>query len=93
MHFYMPKKGLLSLHSGCNMGRNALDPLSLFSIAPPCLLCLLICPVLPPLFPLWSPPCSLMHYYMPKKGVLSLHSGCNMGRKGDVTLFFGLSGG
>jgi phosphoenolpyruvate carboxykinase (ATP) len=34
-----------------------------------------------------------MHYYMPKKGVLSLHSGCNMGRAGDVTLFFGLSGG
>jgi hypothetical protein len=35
---------------------------------------------------------SLMHYYMPKKGVLSLHSGCNMGRNGDVSLFFGLSG-
>jgi phosphoenolpyruvate carboxykinase (ATP) len=33
-----------------------------------------------------------MHYYMPKKGVLSLHSGCNMGRNGDVSLFFGLSG-
>jgi len=29
---------------------------------------------------------------MPKKGILSLHSGCNMGKEGDVNLFFGLSG-
>eukprot|EP00250_Pteridium_aquilinum_P009310 c18587_g1_i1 orf=3-1154(-) len=35
---------------------------------------------------------SLMHYLMPKRGVLSLHSGCNMGKEGDVALFFGLSG-
>lgn len=35
---------------------------------------------------------SLMHYLMPKKGILSLHSGCNMGKEGDVNLFFGLSG-
>eukprot|EP00878_Enallax_costatus_P000932 GHUV01001062.1.p1 GENE.GHUV01001062.1~~GHUV01001062.1.p1 ORF type:complete len:591 (+),score=127.90 GHUV01001062.1:65-1837(+) len=35
---------------------------------------------------------TLMHYYMPRRGVLSLHSGCNMGSTGDVTLFFGLSG-
>ncbi|XP_057773232.1 phosphoenolpyruvate carboxykinase (ATP)-like [Salvia miltiorrhiza] len=35
---------------------------------------------------------SLMHYLMPKRGVLSLHSGCNMGKAGDVALFFGLSG-
>eukprot|EP00253_Pinus_taeda_P000276 PITA_00276 len=35
---------------------------------------------------------SLMHYLMPKKGILSLHSGCNMGNEGDVNLFFGLSG-
>eukprot|EP00850_Spirogloea_muscicola_P020897 SM000230S07333 [mRNA] locus=s230:24775:28568:+ [translate_table: standard] len=35
---------------------------------------------------------SVMHYLMPKKGVLSLHSGCNMGKDGDVALFFGLSG-
>ncbi|KAH0456279.1 hypothetical protein IEQ34_014186 [Dendrobium chrysotoxum] len=35
---------------------------------------------------------SLMHYLMPKRGILSLHSGCNMGRNGDVALFFGLSG-
>ncbi|KAG0590263.1 hypothetical protein M758_1G083900 [Ceratodon purpureus] len=35
---------------------------------------------------------SLMHYLMPKRGILSLHSGCNMGKAGDVALFFGLSG-
>ncbi|CAM6102618.1 unnamed protein product [Calypogeia fissa] len=35
---------------------------------------------------------SLMHYLMPKRGILSLHSGCNMGKGGDVALFFGLSG-
>jgi phosphoenolpyruvate carboxykinase (ATP) len=33
-----------------------------------------------------------MHYLMPKAGVLSLHSSCNEGPKGDVSLFFGLSG-
>eukprot|EP00246_Nothoceros_aenigmaticus_P006031 TRINITY_DN18771_c0_g1_i1.p1 TRINITY_DN18771_c0_g1~~TRINITY_DN18771_c0_g1_i1.p1 ORF type:complete len:664 (+),score=128.51 TRINITY_DN18771_c0_g1_i1:337-2328(+) len=35
---------------------------------------------------------SVMHYLMPKQGILSLHSGCNMGKGGDVALFFGLSG-
>ncbi|KAK9814537.1 hypothetical protein WJX72_007563 [[Myrmecia] bisecta] len=35
---------------------------------------------------------TVMHYLMPKRGILSLHSGCNMGASGDVTLFFGLSG-
>jgi len=35
---------------------------------------------------------SLMHYLMPKRGILSLHSGCNMGKSGDVAVFFGLSG-
>ncbi|KIZ05455.1 phosphoenolpyruvate carboxykinase (ATP) [Monoraphidium neglectum] len=35
---------------------------------------------------------SYMHYLMPKRGILSLHSGCNVGHDGDVTLFFGLSG-
>ncbi|KAI3987583.1 hypothetical protein MKX01_021495 [Papaver californicum] len=33
----------------------------------------------------------LMHYLMPKRQILSLHSGCNMGKDGDVALFFGLS--
>ena len=35
---------------------------------------------------------TVMHYLMPKIGILSLHSGCNEGKGGDVTLFFGLSG-
>ena len=39
-----------------------------------------------------QPPPSYMHYLMPKRGILSLHSGCNIGHEGDTTLFFGLSG-
>jgi phosphoenolpyruvate carboxykinase (ATP) len=35
---------------------------------------------------------TLMNYLLPKRGVLSLHSGCNIGPRGDVTMFFGLSG-
>eukprot|EP01117_Protostelium_nocturnum_P003626 TRINITY_DN1490_c0_g1_i1.p1 TRINITY_DN1490_c0_g1~~TRINITY_DN1490_c0_g1_i1.p1 ORF type:complete len:582 (-),score=185.74 TRINITY_DN1490_c0_g1_i1:69-1814(-) len=35
---------------------------------------------------------SVMHYLMPKQGALSLHSSANMGKDGNVTLFFGLSG-
>ncbi|EGG22345.1 phosphoenolpyruvate carboxykinase [Cavenderia fasciculata] len=35
---------------------------------------------------------TIMMYLMPKRGVLPLHSSCNEGKKGDVTLFFGLSG-
>ncbi|KAG2427717.1 hypothetical protein HYH02_014548 [Chlamydomonas schloesseri] len=35
---------------------------------------------------------TLMHYLMPMQGKLSLHSGCNVGAKNDVTMFFGLSG-
>ncbi|KAG6512793.1 hypothetical protein ZIOFF_030922 [Zingiber officinale] len=34
----------------------------------------------------------VMHYLMPKRNILSLHSGSNMGKDGDVALFFGLSG-
>lgn len=40
----------------------------------------------------FTPSTQVMHYWMPKRGVLSLHSGCNVGKQGDVTLFFGLSG-
>lgn len=35
---------------------------------------------------------TIMHYLMPKAGILSLHSSANEGPSGDVTLFFGLSG-
>ena len=35
---------------------------------------------------------SLMNYWLPKRGILSLHSGANVGAAGDVTMFFGLSG-
>jgi len=35
---------------------------------------------------------TIMHYLMPKAGVLSLHSSANVGPNNDVTLFFGLSG-
>ncbi|CDR95625.1 phosphoenolpyruvate carboxykinase, putative [Babesia bigemina] len=35
---------------------------------------------------------TLMMYLMPLKGLLPLHSSCNVGPNNDVTLFFGLSG-
>ena len=35
---------------------------------------------------------SIMHYLMPKQGILSLHASANVGSDGDVTLLFGLSG-
>ena len=35
---------------------------------------------------------TLMHYLMPRKGVLSMHCSANEGDEGDVSIFFGLSG-
>ncbi len=35
---------------------------------------------------------TVMHYIMPKKGVLSMHCSANEGGEGQVSLFFGLSG-
>jgi phosphoenolpyruvate carboxykinase (ATP) len=35
---------------------------------------------------------TIMHYLMPKRGVLSMHCSANEGPGGDVSLFFGLSG-
>jgi phosphoenolpyruvate carboxykinase (ATP) len=35
---------------------------------------------------------SIMHYYMPQKGALSMHASANEGKAGDTTILFGLSG-
>ncbi len=35
---------------------------------------------------------TIMHYLMPKKGVLSMHCSANRGDDSDVSVFFGLSG-
>ncbi|MBN1970239.1 MAG: phosphoenolpyruvate carboxykinase (ATP) [Candidatus Delongbacteria bacterium] len=35
---------------------------------------------------------SLMNYYNPLKGIASMHCSANVGEKGDVAIFFGLSG-
>jgi phosphoenolpyruvate carboxykinase (ATP) len=35
---------------------------------------------------------TVMNYYMPKQGVLSMHCSANIGKAGDTALFFGLSG-
>jgi len=34
----------------------------------------------------------IMHYYMPKRGALSMHCSANVGPDGDTTILFGLSG-
>lgn len=34
----------------------------------------------------------IMHYLMPKQGVLSMHASANEGKAGDTTILFGLSG-
>lgn len=34
----------------------------------------------------------VMHYYMPRRGALSMHASANEGKNGDTTILFGLSG-
>ncbi len=34
----------------------------------------------------------MMNYLLPLKGIASMHCSANVGEKGDVAVFFGLSG-
>jgi len=35
---------------------------------------------------------TMMNYYLPLKGIAAMHCSANMGKEGDVAIFFGLSG-
>ncbi len=35
---------------------------------------------------------SMMNYFLPLRGIAAMHCSANMGKKGDVAIFFGLSG-
>ena len=34
----------------------------------------------------------MMHYWLPREGIMSMHCSANIGKKGDTALYFGLSG-
>lgn len=34
----------------------------------------------------------MMNYFLPLQGIASMHCSANMGKAGDVAIFFGLSG-
>ncbi|CAE7671629.1 pckA, partial [Symbiodinium microadriaticum] len=35
---------------------------------------------------------SMMHYWLPRQGIMSMHCSANIGKQGDTALYFGLSG-
>jgi phosphoenolpyruvate carboxykinase (ATP) len=35
---------------------------------------------------------SMMHYWLPRQGIMSMHCSANIGKNGDTALYFGLSG-